>query len=506
MVNLSHIFTDMPVSLKLAAVLIITIVNNSLLYLTVSCILRFSKNIHAHFKHYTWFFIICFFLFIPLLSMLIPSPDILPLNNSFKGAFTYDILETKSEQQAIAAQSSEGSQATEENSYDPSHMSMSASDVNRPKAHIQWQTAVVLIWFVGVMLSLIHILVGRIGLHCMIKGATPVNNNSYASLLQHLCNRLAIRQKVQVWKSSQCITPFTCYLFKPVILLPVNTRKWFEDRLRVVLLHELAHIKRRDHITRFIARFACALLWFVPPVWIAYNRMQIEEEKACDASVIGTGVRTSDYAGHIIDIARSTRGRVLSLMFQHSFSRKSILEPRIRNILRLRRTGEPVRRGVLIRILVICFACLLALHVVNPVSARDNGGLFKKEAPIDLLYGRWFNEQDYNPWKASFTTHYLGKLIVDQDGSIHLYQTPTCPELSHVGGNGYYTVTDSYIDHKGNYLYKLAMGYPTNKTFIIYELWRIDPSGTTMEITWDYTDYPSKIDASRYEYYTFYRK
>ena len=401
MFNLSHIFTDMPVSLKLAAVLIITIVNSSLLYLIVSCMLRFSKNIHAHFKHYTWFFIICFFLFIPLLSMLIPSPDILPLNNSFKGAFTYDILETKSEQQAIAAQSSEGSQATEENSYTPSHMSMSASNVNSPKASIQWQTAVALIWLVGMILSFIRIFVGRIGLHCMFKKASPVYNNFYVSLLHELCEKLGIIQRVQIWRSSQCITPFTCYLIKPVILLPKNTHGWSEDRLRVVLLHELAHIMRKDHITRFIARFVCALLWFVPPVWIAYNNMQIEEEKACDASVIGTGVRASDYAGHIIDIARITRGKVLSLMFQHSFGKRSTLEPRIRNILRLRGRKEQVRVGVLIRILVICFACLLALHAVNPVSARDNGGLFKKEAPMELIYGRWFNEQDYNPWKAS---------------------------------------------------------------------------------------------------------
>ena len=87
-----------------------------------------------------------------------------------------------------------------------------------------------------------------------------------------------------------------------------------------------------------------------------------------------------------------------------------------------------------------------------------------------------------------------------------MHQTPSCPELSHVGINGYYYIADSFIDRKGNYLYKLAIGCPVDKTSIIYELWRVDPSGSTLEITWDYTEYPSEIDASRYEYYIFYRK
>ena len=133
-------------------------------------------------------------------------------------------------------------------------------------------------------------------------------------------------------------------------------------------------------------------------------------------------------------------------------------------------------------------------------------GLFKKEAPIELLYGRWLNEQDYDQWKSSDSGLNMGKLIVDQDGSIHLYQTATCPELSYVGANRYYYIADSFIDRKGNHLYKLAIGCPYDKAQILYELWSIDPSGTTMEITWDYTDYPSEIDTNRYEYYTFYRK
>ena len=363
-----------------------------------------------------------------------------------------------------------------------------------------------LIWLAGVVLSLIHICIGRTGLHSMIKRSTPVNGEPFNLQMHKLCDRMDIRQKVQVRKSSQCLTPFTCYLFKPVILLPSNTCRWSENRLRVVLLHELAHIKRRDHITRFIARFICTLLWFVPPVWNVYNRMQIEEEKACDALVIGTGVNSFDYARHIIDIARSTKGKVLSLMPQNSFSKRSNIEPRIRNILKLRGTYKPTRLIVLIRILVICIICLLALHVVNPVSARDNGRLLRKETPVNLLYGRWLNEQDFNPWKADPAGKFMGKLIINPDGSMQLHQTPTCLELFYTGINGSYTITDSFTDRRGNHIYEVMVQDETCGNCILKELWRIDSTGTKMEITWDFSDYPSEIDPNKYEYYTFYRK
>jgi len=505
MPNVLHIFNDMHLASKLTLLLFITLVNCSLLYLAVSFILRSSKTSHARFKHFTWIIVICIFLIIPLISLLIPSPNLLSVKYSNEEILSLKKENSKPEQKTIAFSSSQILQIMEDYAYTPSHIRASAATVQNQMAIIHWQNLVICVWGAGIMLLLIHILVGRFGLHVMTKEATP--ENSYTALLCDLCRRIGIKSDVQIYKSSQCITPFTCFLFKPVIFLPANIHLWSKDRVRAVLLHELAHIKRRDHITRFIARVVCSLLWFVPPVWIAYNNIQIEEEKACDASVIETGVSASDYARHIVDITRSTKGKVLSLMPQHSFSKRRTLEPRIRNILRLRKAAKHVSLSVYIRIPVFCIACLLVLHVVNPLSAHDNSRLFKKEAPVEMIYGHWINEKDYNKWKADRPGQYAGKVIVRKDGSIQHLQTPECPELPYVGCNGYYTVEDSFFDRQGNYLYKIAFGEcPIVVTYIIYELWRIDPTGTKMEITWDLSDYPSDIDPNRYEYYTFYRK
>ena len=66
------------------------------------------------------------------------------------------------------------------------------------------------------------------------------------------------------------------------VLLPAEAEEWPEDRRRAVLLHELAHVKRRDCLSQLIAQLACAVHWFNPLIWLAGHRMLVERERACD--------------------------------------------------------------------------------------------------------------------------------------------------------------------------------------------------------------------------------
>ena len=58
--------------------------------------------------------------------------------------------------------------------------------------------------------------------------------------------------------------PMTWGWLRPVVLLPADSATWSDDRRRSVLLHELAHVRRRDWLADSIARAACALYWFNP--------------------------------------------------------------------------------------------------------------------------------------------------------------------------------------------------------------------------------------------------
>jgi beta-lactamase regulating signal transducer with metallopeptidase domain len=497
--NLDSVLVQ-QISSGILLMLCIIFLHGLFLLFIVSLILRRMKYMAAKHRHIIWLFMLYCFIAIPLISMYIPSLGIHVERIPILDDLTFE----NSRDSRLAGYSSpRTTMPGDEEPYAIPLKGIMVADAHRFLASLQVPTLATLLWLAGVLIYLFRILAGRIGLFCVMKQATPVAGSRFSSLFQDLSSRLGIRQKVRVLKSNQCITPFTCCLLKPVIVLPADTSGWSEERLRVVLLHELVHIRRRDHVSRSIARFVCTLLWFSPTVWIVYNNIQIEEEKACDAAVIGNGVRVTDYAGHLLDIARSSRGRVLSVMLQHSFGRKGNLEPRIRNILRLRGRGEQARVGALSRILVICFLCLVILHVVNPLSARGRRSLTEKEAPVELLYGRWLTTNE--SWLAACDDRASGKVVIEPDGSFHMYMNPTCPEYPYMGTNGRFTFVDSYVDRKGYCYYQVVTEVPyIPQTF--HELWRIDPSGSALELTWYYADFPADIDPQSVAYVLLHRE
>jgi len=99
-------------------------------------------------------------------------------------------------------------------------------------------------------------------------------------------------------------TPLTCGVLRPVILLPRNAPDWDAARLEAVLLHERAHVRRRDCLAKYVAQGARALLWWNPLAWIIAARLNREQELACDAAVLDAGVPADAYAGVLLDVAR----------------------------------------------------------------------------------------------------------------------------------------------------------------------------------------------------------
>jgi TonB family protein len=118
--------------------------------------------------------------------------------------------------------------------------------------------------------------------------------------------------------------------FHPWILLPRGYRDWEPQLLKAVLLHERAHIRRRDCLVQWLPNLVCALHWFNPLAWLARSEALCQSERACDDAVILGGVSGSTFARDLIEITQSIRLKGDSFM---STAVTTKLERRIRRLL-----------------------------------------------------------------------------------------------------------------------------------------------------------------------------
>ena len=100
-----------------------------------------------------------------------------------------------------------------------------------------------------------------------------------------------------------------------------------------MLSHELAHIRRGDWIVQLSAELLRAIYWFNPLLWLACRRLRLESEHACDDEVMSRGVEGTDYATHLIELARALNQRRHIWFPAPAMARPSSLERRVRAML-----------------------------------------------------------------------------------------------------------------------------------------------------------------------------
>jgi beta-lactamase regulating signal transducer with metallopeptidase domain/protocatechuate 3,4-dioxygenase beta subunit len=235
-------------------------------------------------------------------------------------------------------------------------------------------------WLAGALAVLTPPLAGRIALRRLTRDAEPIDDAAWTDLLRDLSAQLGLARGVTLLRSPRAAMPMTWGGIRPAVLLPAEADSWSLDRRRAVLLHELAHVQRFDCLTQLIARAACALYWFNPLAWLAARRMRIERERACDDVVLLAGARASEYADHLLEIARGLRAPRAALAALE-MARPSQLEGRLVAILDPdRRRGGPGRKAAALAMLA-AIAAVLPLAMLR-VGARATAATAAGQGPI----------------------------------------------------------------------------------------------------------------------------
>jgi hypothetical protein len=214
----------------------------------------------------------------------------------------------------------------------------------------------------------------------MTRHAQPLEDRRWRDALDIASAMLGLTRTPRLLASTGVAVPFTCGLLRPVLVVPSSALAWDDERIQVVLLHELAHVVRRDCLLQAVSHVVCALYWFNPLAWLGARQLRAERERACDDLVLASGTAGAAYAQHLLDIARAAtvdaRPRLANAAL--AMARPSELEGRLLAILDPRRSRARAAQGVLWQ--VACLAVVVALplatvrlvaRTVVPVAAED---------------------------------------------------------------------------------------------------------------------------------------
>ncbi len=167
----------------------------------------------------------------------------------------------------------------------------------------RWDFWALPVWAAGALVALTRLLIGAARVRWMRHRGERID--AFDGLIAEVSEQIGLRRGVCVLESTRVSMPMTWGVWRPLLLLPAEARHWSPERLRLVLSHELVHVKRQDCLTQLFTQVGCALYWFHSLVWLAAGRLRKERERACDDAVLRLGIKGSQYAEHLLDLVRS---------------------------------------------------------------------------------------------------------------------------------------------------------------------------------------------------------
>lgn len=232
---------------------------------------------------------------------------------------------------------------------------------------LSWRAVTITLWLTGALAVLAPLGVSLLRVRWQRRHAQPVLDAAWIEVLDGARADLGIHRAVALVEGGEAAMPMTWGWRRPVVLLPAGSRSWPASRRRAVLLHELAHVARRDYLTQLVAELARALHWWNPLVWVAARKLRLESEHACDDQVLTAGARPSDYAGDLLDIARSLRALRATAPAGLAMARPSELTGRLLAVLDPRRNRRSLSRRLALPAWLAAACVVVALAALAPV-------------------------------------------------------------------------------------------------------------------------------------------
>ena len=260
-----------------------------------------------------------------------------------------------------------------------------------------------ILWLVGAALLIGRILIGY-GIVWRLRSQTQAQHDGpLCDALRQARRTLDCYPKVEVATSPSVGSPMALGILRPIIVFPADlVEKLRVDELALVIMHELAHVRRYDNLTLLLQRLVSAVLFFHPAVWLCGRMLRREAEQACDDFVVCATGRSEAYArglAHVAERAAHFNPLMRRIPTMNAFAAtESDLALRIRRAL----GGNARRMGTRARVLAVVLLCPLAA-VTLPSYGNTS----------EVAKGAAEPSQDEKL-----------RLVVDQDGNMKLNDKP----------------------------------------------------------------------------------
>jgi beta-lactamase regulating signal transducer with metallopeptidase domain len=252
-------------------------------------------------------------------------------------------------------------------------------------ASIPWQQVVSLAWLIGAAGMVLFSFAALVQTLWRFKRSQVPVSDALLREVTALAREIGLRRAPRVWMASAIRSPAVTGFLHPTLLLPAQ----FDESLtaqeaRLVLRHELTHLKRGDLPLNALLCLLLALHWFNPLLWLAFFKVRLDREAACDAQVLDREPQAERVAyGHTllrVETAFSHHG--LSLGFVGIFQRGSALRSRIQSIAK-----QPTQTVTMKTTLSLCILLLTFLGITKAAPPDKN-------APQVLIEAKFIEVND----------------------------------------------------------------------------------------------------------------
>jgi bla regulator protein blaR1 len=230
---------------------------------------------------------------------------------------------------------------------------------------VRWRSAIVqgaaAFWIAGVAIGLLFLAWEWRRVRALMRSDLRDAGAPVQRITADLCRRLGVKTPPRVCRSTRVLVPMVVGSRRPMILLPdASIDALGAPGLRVVLAHELAHVKRRDYAANFVQAAAGLLLFHHPAARWMSRQIRAEREYCCDDVAVEVGgVRV--YA-HALSAIEDSRDGFLAVA-----AASGTLLDRIQRIAgRPRPALTPVRGALALLVSVMLAGVVLALAMIVP--------------------------------------------------------------------------------------------------------------------------------------------